>query len=111
MSDLSGAERIVAERARHKSPRGENYSDEDDDKYTNDELIRAAICYATASVAEGADELVAEIIADAKSDNTDKAWPWAPSFFKPKSRIRNLERAGALIAAEIDRLLRAGEQP
>lgn len=35
MSDLSGAERIAAERERHKSPRGENYSNEHDDEHMN----------------------------------------------------------------------------
>lgn len=38
-------------------------------------------------------------------------WPWAGHWWKPKTPIRNLARAGALIAAEIDRRLRAGEQP
>ena len=39
------------------------------------------------------------------------AWPWEPQFDKrgKHSRIRCLTIAGALIAAEIDRLKRAGE--
>lgn len=37
------------------------------------------------------------------------AWPWDAHWFKPKDRIRDLTRAGALIAAELDRLLAAGE--
>ena len=47
-------------------------------------------------------------------------WPWEPSSWKPtqptgdtidelaKARIRDLVKAGALIAAEIDRLLEIG---
>lgn len=36
------------------------------------------------------------------------AWPWMQSAFKPSADpIRNLEKAGALIAAEIDRRLHA----
>lgn len=38
-------------------------------------------------------------------------WPWDLEWFKPASPIRMLVKAGALIAAEIDRRLRAGERP
>lgn len=37
-------------------------------------------------------------------------WPWAVRWWKPKDPIRDLVRAGALIAAEIDRLQRKGAQ-
>lgn len=33
-------------------------------------------------------------------------WPWEQEFFKTSNPIRDLEKAGALIAAEIDRLTR-----
>lgn len=42
-------------------------------------------------------------------------WPWDKSFYKPSkyddidSRIKELSKAGALIAAEIDKLLREKE--
>ena len=37
-----------------------------------------------------------------------RAWPWHQGSFKPSADpIRNFEKAGALIAAEIDRRLRA----
>lgn len=36
------------------------------------------------------------------------SWPWPEHTFRPESKIRNLVKAGALIAAEIDRLLRLG---
>ena len=36
-------------------------------------------------------------------------WGNREDFFKPQTTIRDLVRAGALIAAEIDRLLREGE--
>jgi len=32
------------------------------------------------------------------------AWPW-DAWFKPKDRLRDLARAGALIAAEMDRII------
>jgi hypothetical protein len=35
----------------------------------------------------------------------DYLWPWESQWWKPdQSRVRNLVKAGALIAAEIDRL-------
>lgn len=34
-------------------------------------------------------------------------WPWRESDWKPTTTIRNLVKAGALIAAEIDRMTRA----
>ena len=43
-------------------------------------------------------------------------WPWDEKFFKPDTtytydgRIRELTKAGALICAEIDRLIRAKER-
>lgn len=38
-------------------------------------------------------------------------WPFELKWLKrtPKNRIRELQKAGALIAAEIDRLQRCGE--
>ncbi|MGE0456387.1 MAG: hypothetical protein AB7I13_00015 [Vicinamibacterales bacterium] len=37
-------------------------------------------------------------------------WPFDCCDWKPGDRIRELEKAGALIAAEIDRLLRVGQE-
>ena len=39
-------------------------------------------------------------------DNITRAsvWPWSGGFFKPKNVMKDLIRAGALIAAAIDRL-------
>jgi hypothetical protein len=34
-------------------------------------------------------------------------WPWAKQWWKPTTPRRDLEKAGALIAAEIDRLIRS----
>lgn len=36
----------------------------------------------------------------------ESLWPWESKYFKPsKNMVRNLEKAGALIAAAIDRIL------
>ena len=79
-----GAGAIVAERRRQIAIEGLTAAN--DDRYTGGELILAASCYL------GRGE-----------------WPktWLINWFKPKDRRSNLVRAGALIAAEIDRLDRA----
>ena len=37
-------------------------------------------------------------------------FPWEPKWWKPKTPQRDLERAGALCLAELDRLKRAGRE-
>lgn len=82
---------IAAERARQIEKEG--WPPEHDDKYTNGELLEAAACYA---LHNGGDV-----------DDAPGAWPWSRDFWKPTTRQRDLEKAGALIAAELDRVIRA----
>lgn len=115
----SGVELIAEERRRQIEVEG--WTPEHDDEHTNGELARAAICYARPSP-KGGKRLKDE-------------WPWDMSWWKPalpemtehfhgreqagdpvgisindeawrKANIRNLVKAGALIAAEIDRIMR-----
>lgn len=89
-SRTTGAELIARERERQKSEEG--WTAEHDRQWRGRELIRAAICYAKADI-------------DGNLSLDDFGlWPWDMQWWKPKSRIRNLVKAGALIAAEIDRL-------
>ena len=86
---LSGAELIADERDRQIKQEG--WSHEHDDTHEDFELSRAACCYANAAAGrlKGLD------------------WPWDWKYWKPNNTpIRNLVKAGALIAAEIDRLQR-----
>jgi len=79
-----GAQRISGERKRQIEREG--WSAEHDDEHKNGELRDAAACYLTLA--------------------TDR-WPWSLADWKPSDApIRNLVKAGALIAAEIDRLER-----
>ena len=57
----------------------------DDTQYVNGELVDAAACYL----------------------GTSDYWPWDEAYFKYDTTddINNLKKAGALIAAEIDRLI------
>jgi hypothetical protein len=71
--------------------------DLDDDKWRDGELARASAYYATPNEFRTTNTIGFWII-----------WPWHKSWFKPtpKDRIKELAKAGALIAAEIDRLQR-----
>jgi hypothetical protein len=90
----SGVELIAAERARQISQEG--WTPEHDDEHTDATLGRAAITYIIA-----ADQ-------DRMFESAAVHWPWDMDWYKPSSDpIRNLVKAGALIAAEIDRLQRA----
>lgn len=114
----TGAERIAAERRRQAAKLG--WTAEHDDAHDDGGLAMAAVCYAAAAV--DARPYIEQRFA-ASVDFVDP-WPWDHRFdARPydgnvliecttdAERIRLLEKAGALIAAEIDRLLRASASP
>jgi hypothetical protein len=70
-----------------------------DDEHTQDELLRAATAYIAAGSKRATTEDVEPMVLN--------VWPWEREAWHPSpSRIRNLAKAGALIAAEIERLER-----
>lgn len=69
----------------------EGYDTMHDRHHTPQALCRAAVGYAL-------HEDPSKLVADAAAN----LWPWAKDFWKPKDQLRNLVRAGALIAAAID---------
>ena len=93
---------IAEERLRQVSQEG--WSPEHDDKHVRGDLAFAAVGYAQ----------LAGKIANVGVQNVEMAskpwcWPWAEKWWKPsEDPVRNLVKAGALIAAEIDRLQRQG---
>lgn len=117
--ELSGVQLIVAERQRQIDVEG--WTPEHDDEHGNGELAQAAACYAWPPP---------------RPVDVKKAWPWDRRWWKPtipvrdpvacgcrsvgecnhfatptanaikQARIRDLVKASALIAAEIDRLQR-----
>jgi hypothetical protein len=94
----TGIEIISEERQRQISIEG--WTPEHDDKHENAELTKAAIVYADYSGG-----LVTKIINE--NYRLPRLWPWDKTWWKPsKDPVRNLAKAGALIAAEIDRLQR-----
>jgi hypothetical protein len=91
-----GAALIAAERRRQVDEEG--WTPEHDDEHINGELTSAARCYS--------------IVYTPKSPPPFGGyawWPWEQRWWKPGNRIENLVKAGALIAAEIDRLKRRSD--
>lgn len=102
---------IAAERRRQVE--GESWTSSHDDGHDSGELALAAACYAIESAGRSSVEYRLGH-AGGLEVNVDTAglyWPWTKEWWKPTTEIRNLVKAGALIAAEIDRRLRAGEEP
>jgi hypothetical protein len=81
---MTGIERIAVERQRQRDVEG---WDAEHDRGHGEELALAGACYAAPHYAP-------------------EVWPWDPQWWKPtpENRIRELEKAGALIAAAIDSL-------
>jgi hypothetical protein len=90
----TGTELIAEERARQINSEG--WSEGHDDSHEYGELARASVAYTLHTLIGCYDKKPAEI------------WPWELKWWKPAADpVRNLVKAGALIAAEIDRLQRA----
>ena len=99
---------LLIERERKRQIEKEGWTSEHDAHHDGGELADAAACYADLSAAlirgAGVEELKPLILDGYDSMLT---WPFDDDDFKPTDDpIRNLVKAGALIAAEIDRLQR-----
>jgi len=95
----TGIELIADERARQINAEG--WSPDHDDGHVEAELTHAAICYADVAASQ------AVVGGRGESYGPADEWPWDFEWFKPSDDpVRNLVKAGALIAAEIDRLSR-----
>jgi len=111
---VTGAELIAAERKRQIEAEG--WTPEHDDDHDGGELALAACCYATPiPLYRKSDRPLAHNIIQFYDP-----WPWDDGWDKRKrggnvpripdsnaERVRMLVKAGALVAAEIDRLQRA----
>jgi hypothetical protein len=111
-----GARRIAAERERQIYEEGYNpIHDRTVNGYGS--LAQAAACYAIPrSDREKKFNMGRQV--EVSVDLVDMLWPWIGNQWKPdttqpfetSARIRELEKAGALIAAEIDRLIPKAQQ-
>lgn len=92
--DMSQAARdVLAERRRQVEAEG--WTPDHDDGYILGELARAAAAYTLHTATEDGPHY----------------WPWPRGWWKPVNARRDLEKAGALIIAEIERLDRAAATP
>ena len=94
----TGIELIADERQRQISDEG--WTPGHDDEHEEGSLAQAAACYAMPLWSRRHDQ-----------QGLPQIWPWYAEWWKPTpdDRVRELVKAGALIAAEIDRLQRAGD--
>jgi hypothetical protein len=93
----NGVELIYAERLRQMGEEG--WTADHDAHHTAGEMGWAAAVYIRAADQPG------------WSPIGGSTWPWDMKWYKPASPIRMLVKAGALIAAEIDRRQAQGERP
>lgn len=98
---MTGTDLIAAERQRQIDAEG--YTAEHDASghgHYEDALARAAVCYASPPYHRMRNSW----------EDHPFYWPWSPDSWKPTpdDRVRELVKAGALIAAEIDRLQARG---
>lgn len=96
----TGVSLIAAERQRQMAVEG--WTPEHDDEHKQEELLMAAYAY----IAKAWSGPTVDMIVP------PACWPWSRSWWKPSpDKTRNLVKAGALIAAEIDRLNRLPTSP
>ena len=90
---MDGVKLIMQERYRQIVSEG--FNQEHDDEHAHGELSKAAVAYVLFN-------------SPSQADKAESFWPWEKYWWKPdnKDAVRNLVKAGALIAAEIDRLQR-----
>lgn len=102
----TGAELIAEERARQVNVEG--WTTKHDDQHDLGELTEAALCYGTVAGAEIRGSCAEEWpVGMFQANGCLVDWPWDEKWYKPSDDpIRNLVKAGALFAAEIDRLQR-----
>jgi hypothetical protein len=99
-----GVELIAAERERQVTEEG--YTVEHDAGHARD-LVNAGIEYADATefVLRGGSVTPGNPYVEDEHLGPVTRWPWAPEFWKPTGDpVRDLTKAGALIAAAIDSL-------
>lgn len=97
----TGIELIAEERQRQIEVEG--WTEEHDDRHSQSELAIAGGCYALAYADRQSDMYLERAV--------NQFWPWDNKWWKPTpdDPVRQLVKAGALIAAEIDRLQRHKE--
>lgn len=100
---MNGSELIQRERLRQITE--EKWDDDHDDQHGACQMSQAAAAYIG--------HVMGQVNGDCQAEDRPALppeWPWEAKWWKPaQNPIRNLVKAGALIAAEIDRLQRDAE--
>lgn len=89
---VARAQKLI-EGKRQRQINAEGYSVDHDDHHKPAELANAALAYARCTDPD---------------TPMPEYWPWESCWWKPKGRIRNFERAGALFLAAADLAVRRG---
>ena len=83
----------LIQKERERQIEEEGFDSKHDNQHSFKELIAAAISYCAINLnIDGSKEL------------SESIWPWDKKWYKPKNTLRDLTRAGALIAAAIDKI-------
>jgi len=107
---MTGDELITAERRRQRDVEG--WTPEHDAEHTNGEMVSAARAYEAHALMLYAPNNPAAAPAVTEPP-VYPYWPWGAGWWRPTwddGGVRDLVKAGALIAAEIDRLLALGAE-
>ena len=102
----NGIEMIAEERQRQIKVEG--YDEQHDFKHKVSELIDAANAYVEAARSDYMNEtegLHPEVLEQHYDSIKQLTWRWDDKSFKPTTCLKDLIKAGALIAATIDRIL------
>lgn len=99
VGERDGVALIAEERRRQVEKEG--WTAQHDDLHDGNEMAHAARCYISAATRRSRYGIP-------HNSRAPMEWPWEDRFWKPSADpVRDLVKAGALIAAEIDRLQRA----
>ncbi|KAA0017133.1 hypothetical protein F0A16_14100 [Salinicola corii] len=85
-------------RERRRQVDAEGWTAEHDDTHVTGEIAKAAACYALPQDMPRRDRHVMTL------------WPWDGAWWNPTTDLRNLEKAGALTLAEMERIARAKQR-
>lgn len=100
-----GGEELLKERARQVEVEG--WDAKHDNTHGEGDLVSAAACYLTAAQTALLRDDAISYHSQPPSGRGPAHWPWSSEWWKPSNDPqRNLEKAGALIIAEIERLKR-----
>ncbi len=106
---IDGVELIYAERVRQITVK-RRLPEDDVARNTNGQLAMAGACYALLAGGQSRTERMPGGTPDVNNMAPLRQWPFSGAAWRPSnSALKNLVRAGALIAAEIDRRLALGE--